>query len=174
MSSIGISIGHPIKKSINKPVSVRDGFYEYLSRVGLVYLARYPDLTDSIGLSIEELYPLVDPALRTIISADGGTTKRDDADIVTAALASPLLNSSTMVGSEEEGIAFYAYLTTQFSTLSKAARYLKGTWVAPSGPTAFTFTDSTGAELSTPTESAAITVAGLDVAVWFSVTGGEA
>jgi hypothetical protein len=145
-----------------------------LPGTGLIWYAKAPGMVDSIGLLIEELYPLVDPALRTIISADGGTTKRDDADIITAALASALLNSSTMVGSEDEGIAFYAYLTTPFSTLSKAARYLKGTWVAPSGPTAFTFTDSTGAELSTLTESAAITVAGLDVAVWFTVSGGEA
>jgi surface protein len=143
-------------------------------KANLIFYAKTPGMVDSIGLSISELYPLVDPALRAIISADGGTTKRADADIVTAALASPLLNSSSMVGSEDEGIAFYAYLTTPFTTLSRAARYLKGTWVAPSGPNAFTLTDTTGAELSTITESSAITVAGLDVAVWFSVTGGEA
>jgi hypothetical protein len=114
----------------------------------MLLLKRNGSVTDTIGLSIAELYPLVDPALRTIISADGGATKRDDADIVTAALASSLLNASTMVGSEDEGIAFYAYLITPFSILSRASRFLKGTWVAPSAPTAFTFTDATGVILS--------------------------
>jgi len=79
-------------------------------------------MTDVIGLSISELYPLVDPALRSIISADGGATKRADEDIVTLALASPLLNLGTMIGTEK-GVAFYAYWATTFITLKKAYRY---------------------------------------------------
>jgi len=48
------------------------------------------------------------------------------------------------------------------------------TRAAVTTPDAFSFTDVTEEELETLTESAAITIAGIDVAVAFTVTGGEA
>jgi len=49
--------------------------------------------------------------LRLIISADGGATKRADADIVALALASYYLNiaGGTLYGDAEFGIVLYAY-----------------------------------------------------------------
>ena len=81
-------------------------------------------MTDVIGLSISELYPLVDPLLQSIISADGGVTKRADADIVALALASPYLNLLTMIGSAEKGIVFYAVGTAR-AVLDKALSWFK-------------------------------------------------
>lgn len=79
-----------------------------------------------IGLSISELYPLVDPVLQSIVSADGGTTKRDDADIVALALVSAYLNYGTMFGRDGYFVAFYQ-LDTPTTILSKAAIYAKST-----------------------------------------------
>ena len=144
---------------------------------GLVFKALASNgLVDTIGKSIAEVYPLTDPALRSIISADGGATKRDDAEIVTLALASPLLNGSTMCGSAEEGIVFYNYLTIPVAApatvLTKACRCLGATYTPPTGPDQFTITDQTGVELSTLTTSAPVTVEGLLVSAAISVTGG--
>lgn len=130
---------------------------------------------DTIGLTISELYPLVDPALRSIISADGGTTKRANEEIVTLALAHADLNRSTMCGSAEGGIVFYPYLTTPVAApatvLTRACRHLGATYTPPTGPDQFTITDQTGVELSTMITSASVTVTGCTVSVAISVTG---
>ena len=143
---------------------------------GLIFKAVTPGLVDDIGLLIAELYPLVDPALRSIISADGGATMRDAAEIVTLALASSLLNGSTMVGSETDGVAFYNYLTTPVVapaiTLTRACKYLGATYTPPTGPDPFAIVDQTGVELSTMITSAPVTVEGLLVSAAISVTGG--
>lgn len=82
------------------------------------------DGIDTIGIPISELYPLVDPALQSIISADGGVTKRADAEIVALALASPYLNLDTMIGSAEKGVVIYAVGTTR-PVLDKALGWFK-------------------------------------------------
>jgi len=92
-----------------------------IPRTDLLFYARYPGLVDTIGLSIAVVYPQVDPALRSIISADGGTTWRDGAEIVTLALASPLLNAEGLIGSAEWGIVMYASSATE-ATLTRARR----------------------------------------------------
>jgi len=133
---------------------------------------------DVIGLSISEVYPLTDPALRSIISADDGATWRDAAEIITLALAHADLNSSTMGGSEAKGIFLYDYLMVPVVapaiTLTKACKVMGATYTPPTGPDAFAFTDATGAELTALTESNAITLAGSTVALPFTVTGGTA
>lgn len=93
-------------------------------RTGLIFYVKAPGLVDTIGLSIAELYPLVDPALRQIISADGGTTKRDDADIILGLVNSGLLNRSTAVGSALKGYAIYNYMSSA-SVIDLAYRYFR-------------------------------------------------
>jgi len=75
---------------------------------------------DSIGLLITR--DQVDPVLADTFF--DGETRRDDADIVTLALASPLLNYGTAFGREDVVVAAYA-LDTPTVTLDKAARYVR-------------------------------------------------
>ena len=100
------------------------------NRAQLLFYAKAPGMVDSIGLSISELYPLVDPALRSILSADGGVTRRLDADIVTLALASPLLNTGKMIGSVANGVAIYATGTSD-AVLKKACKVLHSVYYPP-------------------------------------------
>ncbi len=88
------------------------------------------EMVDTIGKSISELYPLVDPALRSIISADGGATRRADADIVSLALASPSLNLGTLFSNAAGEIVLYAYDTAD-AVLTRAYRWARQVYVAP-------------------------------------------
>lgn len=89
---------------------------------GDAVFATRSDGIDYIGLSISELYTLVDPALQSIVSADGGVTRRSDADIWALMLASPLLNTRTMVANSDNGGAIYRYDTSD-GILFKVKRY---------------------------------------------------
>lgn len=64
-----------------------------LPRTGLLFYAKAPAMVDTIGLSIGEMYPQLSPAVQSIVSADGGMTKRTDADIVALLAADLLLNA---------------------------------------------------------------------------------
>jgi len=66
-------------------------------------------LVDIIGLSVSD-YDLIDPNLRSIFFSDSSTL-RDVADAYALALASPLLNAGTLIGSASRGIALYRYDT---------------------------------------------------------------
>lgn len=69
-------------------VQPRDNF----PKTGLLFYAKAPGLVDTIGLSVEVMYPQLSPAVQSIVSADGGMTKRTDAEIIALLAASPLLN----------------------------------------------------------------------------------
>jgi len=87
------------------------GVGDSLPLTGLAFKALVSTgLIDSIGKSISELYPLVDPLLQSIISADGGVTQRPDSEIVALTLASPYLNiaGGTLYGDAVFGIVLYA------------------------------------------------------------------
>ena len=85
-------------------------------------------LVDTIGLSIGELYPLLNDFLRSIVSSDGGVTRLSDTEIVANIESSVYLNSSLgLVGDASRGYAFYADGTPQ-TTLDRAKRYLSCTY----------------------------------------------
>jgi hypothetical protein len=89
---------------------------------------KLPLLQDSIGLSVSELYPLLNPLLQSIVSSDGGATRLSDAQIVTNIESSVYLNSSLgLVGDASKGYALYVDGTAE-SVLDKAKRYLGCTY----------------------------------------------
>lgn len=106
----------------NKNSSVNGGFN--IRSTHPVALWMFPNLIDNIGKSISELYPLVGPLVGPIVSADGGTTKRADADIVTLALASDHLNQFNMDGVAGRFVAIYDK-DAPFAALEQARKYAK-------------------------------------------------
>lgn len=128
----------PFKAPFQPLGSVRHSGGSTLPRAGLIVYMR--DGADSIRLPISELYPLIDPLLQYIVSGDGGTTRRDDADIYTLALASTIANTRTLiVGSS--AVAIYS-IGTSLDTLAKAYNALRvkvgGTALASSGSGIYT------------------------------------
>lgn len=81
-------------------------------------------MTEYIGKSISEVYPLVDPLLQSIISADEGSTWRPAAEIAALAWASSLLNTGTMIGKDGVFLVIYP-VDTSDQILLKALRYAK-------------------------------------------------
>lgn len=75
------------------------------------------------------------------------------------------LTSSGSYSDPATGTLTVAGIPSAFSVTTRAA---------DTTPAAFSFTDVTDAEISTLTESDAITVSGIEIAVSFTVTGGEA
>lgn len=73
---------------------------------GLLFKILYPNIVDTIGLLITR--DQVDESIADIFF--NGETKRDDADIVILALASPLLNEpgGTLYGDADAGVLLYA------------------------------------------------------------------
>lgn len=80
---------------------------------------------DVIGLSVDD-YDQVDPAYRSIFFTvtDGVIALVDSATSYTNALASPLLNKGTVLGSETKGVVVLYPYDTPESTLKKAYRYI--------------------------------------------------
>lgn len=88
---------------------------------------------DSIGLSVSDA-PEVNPILWPIFFnlVDGvPVSVRDAADILTDALASPMLNKTAMCGSAAEGIVLYDYLTVTEAILIKACKAMRAVYVSP-------------------------------------------
>jgi len=91
---------------------------------GLAFLALAADgWVDVIGLSVAD-YDRVEPTLRPIFFIDK-ITLRPTADAIDLALASPLLNTWSMLGTEsEDRLLLYVYDTPE-SIISKAFQYVK-------------------------------------------------
>jgi hypothetical protein len=83
-----------------------------------------PNLVDSIGISISELYPLLNASLQSIVSSDGGITRLSDAEIIVNIESSVYLNGTLgLVGDTSKGYAIYADGTPEV-TLEKAKKTL--------------------------------------------------
>lgn len=88
-------------------------------------LAYYRDGVDTIGLSVSD-YANVDPLYQSIFFIDESTL-RPIADAYDLALASPLLNTTTMIGNSSKGVALYDKDTSS-DILTKAYRYFRKTY----------------------------------------------
>jgi hypothetical protein len=97
-----------------------------IPRTGLIFYAKAPGMTDSIGLSIAN-YASVPAELQSIFFIDENTL-RPTADAYALARVSEYLNMGEMVGrGEGRGIALYADGTAE-SVLEKACKYFHVTY----------------------------------------------
>lgn len=80
----------------------------------------YQNGVDTIGLSTND-YANVDASVRDIFFVDESTLVDTETAYATA-LASPLLNEGTMIGTEAKGVVLYAAGTDR-TTLNRALRY---------------------------------------------------
>jgi len=109
------------RSPFQSPVAGRHGG-NTLPRTGLIFYAKAPGLTDSIGLSVSD-YLSIDANLQPIFFINA-TTMRSATEILERIKFSEYLNISELVGKSQRGLALYtdgtaeAILTTACIRLS--------------------------------------------------------